>query len=43
VGLVTAAPEKNDPGSFFSKNESIPPRNGKSVARLWVRIPGLAA
>ncbi len=43
LGLVTAASVNGDPGSFFKRNGSMPSRNGKSVARLWGRIPGLAA
>ncbi len=40
--LVTA-PEKGEPESLRIRNGSIPSKNGKRVARVWVRIQGLAA
>ncbi len=39
MALVTA-PEKGEPESLRTRNGSIPSKNGKRVARVWVRIPG---
>ena len=36
-------PGKGEPESLRIRNGSIPSKNGKRVARVWVRIPGLAA